>query len=305
MSIRARIKAAYPRISERELDQVLEARRQTGVVRWTENAVGQALSRRIAEAYPEAVARFYQKGDTVGHSVYRALQAISNPARTGEVAKMLGGTGNESRADVEAYVARSLGFEVGAFRRDILGPIQAADVHDHLNVRMLQQEIEQRIGSGKEDMAVPEISAEAKRRASDDADRENQIRAALYQQLGKASPMEREKAQAYKAGNDLEVDIARAIAAHSGREPNLDVESPGVERWAKAAGLDREHAEMVVNKRVAESEAIKGQVEEQRGRSNLIDSGRTRSAEGADAAAQGVPMEDVRAVEANYLPEGE
>ena len=306
MSIRAKLRAAKPKASEREIDSLMEARQRMGAIQFETSAWGAQVGRKLWDAYPAVMRKFYQEGDSPARTAYRAFQMVADESKTKEVIQALGGRGDEGREALEAYVAQGLGLEnARALRRDVLGPIVANEMATRVDLGMDERQIDRRVAGGKVDRAIPEISAAAREQAIDEAQRRNEI-AALYDRAeASRSPVQRAKAALYDPGNDLQVDLHRAWAAHAGEHPSISPSSNGARQWAKRHGLEREIGEMVIAEKVAESDEIKGGVERQRESAAAIEAGRTRSQEGAWAANEGLDMDTVRRVENEYLPEGE
>jgi hypothetical protein len=301
MSVREKLRAAKPGASEREIDSLIGVGRGLAPVQWERSAFGAQIGMRLWQAFPQAMARFAKPGDVPARTAYRALAMASDPDKNAEFAKMCGGTGRESREEVEATLVRDLGFDsVRSLRQGLFGHFQAAEAADLAIVRLEEGTLDKRIGSGRADQALPDLTEREKLKRDDESEFRAMLEKAYDRAEAEKSPVKRAKSASYDAPDETSVDVARAYAAHHGEAPDIDYESHGAREWAKRHGQEKELAGLVAEKRVAETSEIAGNVERQRSTAAAIEGSRAGTAVGAQAMVEGLTQDEVRGIERQF-----
>lgn len=238
--------------------------------------------------------------ETPGEVLFRAFSMIADPAKTGEVARLLGGTGNESRQEVLAYVASGVGLDSAAeLEKAYLVPVAEAEMVDSLAGRRMVEELRSRRMSDRPEEAAPAISEERREKARDDFERRTLLRNLYDNSL---SDVEKAQARLYDPATDRQFDVARAYDALSGRKPAIDPTSRGAAMWVEA---HRNPGEVEVRGQAARDALIRDQVRSEQELVAAAERTLERTPGGAVLAGAGATRGDIVTYEGLVDAEGE
>lgn len=213
---------------------------------------GQAL----LDRYPK-LADYATDRDTAGTLYLRVLTTFADPAHAHSQRRLLGLRDNASRAEIIKAFSRAMDGVVmsAAAVPAALEAAQKASLTDRLYDKMAGNEADaaRARNGGRAPVEKPE-----RRKLNDEEIRREDVKAAIRQHGGAVDPGDRSNGR-HRPSSSLATDVAISMWQHGATDREIEVNSPGVESWAKEgshadrlAAVSDAYRERAINERANE-----------------------------------------------------